>query len=114
MATTYKNQSTTPDTASTTAYKVLYDTTAGSEVAVISTIAVCNQTASTQTYRIAIDDAGGTSAPAASEFFVYDATVAPNDTIFITVGATLANSRYLKVSGSSTSMSFTAFISEIS
>jgi hypothetical protein len=114
MATVYKNAQTVPTTAGVTNYKVLYNTGA-STTAVISTIAICNQSAGTVTYRIAIDNAGGTSAPAsAADFFVYDATAAANDTIFITVGLTLGNSEYLKVSGSSTSMSFTAFISEIS
>ena len=113
MATVYKNAHTVPTTAGTTNYKVLYNTGA-STTAVISTIAICNQSAGTVTYRIAIDDLGGTSAPSADEFLVYDATAAANDTIFITVGATLGNNEYLKISGSSTSMSFTAFISEIS
>lgn len=113
MATVYKNAQTVPTAAGVTNYKVLYNTGA-STTAVISTIAICNQTGATVTYRIAIDSAGGTSAPTASDFIVYDATAAANDTIFITVGATLGNNEYLKISGSSTSMSFTAFISEIS
>ena len=113
MATVYKNVSAVAASAGVTNYNTLYSTTA-STTAVLSTIAVCNQGAATATFRLAIDDTGGTSAPAAAEFFVFDASVAPNDTIFITIGATLANSRHLKFSASTTTPSVTAFISEIS
>jgi hypothetical protein len=113
MATVYKNVSGVPASAGVTNYNTLYSTTA-STTAVLSTIAVCNQGASTASFRIAIDDTGGTSAPSTAEFFVFDASAAANDTIFITIGATLANSRHLKFSASATTVSFTAFISEIS
>jgi hypothetical protein len=113
MATVYKNAQTVPTTAGTTNYKVLYSTDS-STTAVISTIAICNQSGSTVTYRVALDDVGGTSAPSADKFLVFDASAAPNDTIFVTVGITMQNNTHLKISGSSTSMSFNTFISEIS
>jgi hypothetical protein len=113
MATVYKNVSGVPAAAGVTSYNTLYSTS-GSTTAVISTIAVCNQGAATATFRIAISSTGGTTAPTPEEFLVYDASVAPNDTIFITVGATLANSRNLKFSCSATTVSVTSFVSEIS
>ena len=112
MATTYKNLSSVAATAGVTNYNTLY-TTRASTTAVLSTVAVCNQGAASATFRLAIDDAGGTSAPSAAEFIVYDAAIAPNDTIFLTIGATLGVSRNLKFSTSTATISVTAFISEI-
>jgi len=91
MATVYKNVSGVSASAGVTNYNTLYSTTASTS-AVISTVAVCNQGDATATFRIAISATGGTTAPLAAEFLVYDASVAPNDTIFITVGSSLANS----------------------
>jgi len=113
MSTVYKNVSAVSASAGETNYNTLYSTTA-STTAVLSTIAVCNQGASTATFRLAIDDVGGSSAPAPAEFFVFGASAAPNDTIFITIGATLANLKHLKFSASTTTLSVTAFLSEIS
>lgn len=110
MATTYKNAQ-IQGTASTGTYTTLYNTGA-STTAVISTILVTNQSASTITYRIGLDTTAGT--PGASEWLVYDATVAGNDTIALTLGVTLGNTQYIRVSSSSASCNFTAFISEIS
>ena len=110
MATVYKNAP-LQGTAGISTYATLYSTTA-STTAVISSISVCNTSASTQTYRIAICSAEGT--PAASEWIVYDGVVAAKDTIFLTVGATVQSSRFIRVSSSANSVTFNAFISEIS
>ena len=107
-STTYKvlGQSNTSATTLTTLYTVPASTSA-----VISTIAICNQSGSAGTYRIAIRPAG--AAVAAQHYVVYGATVAANDSILLTLGVTLATTDVISVYASSANMSFAAFGSEI-
>ena len=58
-----------------------------------------------------MDTAAGT--PGADEFLVYDASVAGNDTIALTLGITMDASKYLRVSSSANTIAFSAFLSEI-
>ncbi len=79
---------------------------------VVSTISVCNTAATTATYRIAIST---TTSFVAAGYIVYNASVAANDTVMITVGVTLdATNKYLLCSASASTVSFSAFGSEIS
>ena len=110
MATNYKRAG-VQGTASTGTYTTLYQVPAGTQ-AVISTIAICNTASAAATYRIGFDDTEGT--PGASEWLIYDATVAPNDTVFLSVGAALAAEKYVRVSSSADTATFQAFVSEIS
>lgn len=110
MATTYK-YSQVQGTASTGTYSTLYNT-ASATSAVISSLVVCNQASSDVTVRIGLDTTAGT--PAASEFLVYDAVVAGNDTVALTLGVTLEPSRFIRVASSASTCNFTAFLSEIS
>lgn len=110
MATTYKNAQ-VQGTAGLSTYATLYNTGA-STTAVISTILVTNTTNAPVQYRIAIMGSAGT--PANPNFLVYDDVVAANDTIAFTVGITLGNSQFIRVSSSANTIGFNAFISEIS
>lgn len=110
MATVYKNAQ-LQGTASTSTYGTLYSTSA-STTAVISTLAICNTAGSTGTYRIAIMGSAGT--PAAANWLVYDNVVAANDTIVLTLGITLGNSQFIRVSSSANTLTFSAYLSEIS
>lgn len=94
-------------------YATLYNTDAAT-TAVVSTIAVTNTSASTVTYRIGFDTTAGTPDIANGEWLVYDATVAGNDTVFITIGQTLGNTKYIRVSSSADTVCFHASVSEIS
>ena len=110
-----------------TAYKVLGQvatsvlgaTTEGSlykpngVAAVISTIAICNQAGTSATYRIAVRKTGEAST-ADRNWIVYGATVPASDTVLLTVGMSLEDGADVRVYGSSATMSFTAFGSEIS
>ena len=98
-------------TASVSTYATLYSTPAETE-AVISTIAICNTAASPATYRIGIMGSAGT--PGASNWLIYDATAAANDTVFLTVGITLDPEKFIRVSSSANTVTFSAFVSEIS
>lgn len=110
MATIYKTQQ-VQGTASTGTYATLYNTGAAT-TAVISTIAVCNTATGSATYRIGIMGSAGT--PAAANWLVYDATVPGNDTVFITAGIALGNNQFIRVSSSANTVTFSAYVSEIS
>ena len=109
MATAYKYAQ-VQGTASTGTFATLYTTPASTE-AVISSLVICNQSSSAITVRIGLDTTEGT--PGADEFLVYDASVAGNDTVALTLGITMDASKYLRVSSSANTISFSAFLSEI-
>lgn len=112
MPTVYKNAQ-LQGTAGVTTYANLYNTGAAS-TAVVSTISVCNTASATATYRISIvPSSASAAAPSASNWIVYDAAVAANDTTLLTIGATLGNSQFIRVSSSANTVTFNAFVSEI-
>ena len=110
MATAYKYAQ-VQGTASTGTYATLYTTPAATE-AVISSIVITNQSSSAVTVRIGLDTTAGT--PGASEWLVYDAAIAGNDTVALTLGVTLDASKFVRVSSSANTCNFSAFLSEIS
>ena len=110
MATAYKFAQVV-GTASTGTFATLYTTPASTE-AVISTIAVTNQTGSAVTLRIGLMGTAGT--PTSSEYLVYDAALAGNDTVALTLGVTMDAGKFIRVSSSAATCNFTAFLSEIS
>jgi hypothetical protein len=110
MANAYK-YSQCNGTSSTGTYATLYTTPAATE-AVISSIVVSNRSSSDVTVRIGTDTTAGT--PLDEEFIVYDAVVAGNDTIALTLGVCLDAEKYLRVSSSASTVGFSAFLSEIS
>lgn len=113
MPTVYKNAQ-LQGTTSVTSYSNLYNTTAAT-TAVVSTMAIVNTASTSAIYRVSIVPASGSAtAPSAANWLVYDSAVAANDTILLTIGATLSNSQYIRVSSSANTVTFTAFISEIS
>lgn len=109
MATFYKvlGQVNPSATTETTAYTVQ-----SGYSAVVSTIAICNQSGSSGTYRIAVRPAAD-STTAAKHWIVYGATVAASDSVLLTLGVTLAASDKIQVYASSANMSFSVFGSEI-
>lgn len=110
MATTYKPAQ-VQGTAGVTTYATLYNTPADTS-AVISTIVICNTSSSAATYRIGLDTTEGT--PSASEWLVYDSSITGNDSISLTLGICLDANKYIRVSSSATTVTFSAFVSEIS
>jgi hypothetical protein len=109
MPTVYKvlGQSNPAATTATALYTVPSSTSA-----VVSTITVSNQANTAATFRIAVRPAGATLA--AQHYLAYDATVAANDTTALTLGITLATTDVVTVYASTTTISFSAFGSEIS
>jgi hypothetical protein len=108
MASTYKvlAQSAPSATTNTDVYTV-----GSGKSAVVSTITVCNRAASSATYRIAIRVAGATLAN--EDYIAYDATVAANDTVSLTIGITLAATDVVTVYASTANLSFNIFGAEI-
>lgn len=109
MAIEYKvlGQSSPSATTATTLYTVPASTSA-----VTSTLTICNRGASTGTYRVAIRPAGASLAN--QHYIVYDNTIATKDTIFLTIGASLAATDVVTIYASSGDFSFSLFGSEIS
>ena len=110
MATAYKYAQ-VQGTAAVTTYATLYTTPASTE-AVISSIVICNTAATNATYRIGLDATAGT--PGASEWLTYGATAPANDSIILTFGVCLDAEKYIRVSSSADTVTFSAFVSEIS
>ena len=108
MATTYKvlGQANPAATTATTLYTVPAATNA-----VVSTIVIANQTSTAATYRISVRPAG--AAQTNAMYVAYDVTVAASDSTALTLGITMGATDVLTVYGSSATLSFTAFGSEI-
>lgn len=110
MPTSYKSAQ-VQGTASVSTYATLYNVPAATQ-AVVSSIIICNTANAAATYRIGLDDTAGT--PGASEWLVYDASVTANDSVCLTLGVCLDAGKYIRVSSSANTVTFSAFVSEIS
>ena len=78
--------------------------------AVCSTLSICNQGLST-TIRVAVRHLG--AALALQHYIVYEATVSSNDTLFLTLGVSLAATDVVTVYAGTANVSFNLFGSEI-
>ncbi len=109
MPTTYKvlGQSNPSATTATTLYTVPAATST-----VVSTVTICNQANTAGSFRIAIRPAGASLA--ATHYVAYDVPIAANDTTALTLGITLATTDVITIYASSSTISFSAFGSEIS
>lgn len=94
-----------------TSWTALY-TVPSNGSAVLSTIVVANTSAASKTFRVAIVSSSGTT-PTTANCLAYDTTVPANDTIIMTFGITAAANYCIKVYGSTTDVTFSAFGSEI-
>jgi len=111
----------------TTTYKTLGQLAAGSAVtatesiytapntsglqSVISSITVCNRGTASTTYRLAVRPNG--TAVANSHYIAYDATVAGNDTVALTLGITMDANDILGAYAGNANLTFNAFGAEI-
>jgi hypothetical protein len=109
MPTTYTNAK-IQGTSSVSTYATLYSTNASTR-AVISSILITNTAAAAATYRIGIMGSAGT--PAAADWVAFDVPVAANDTTALTLGITLSPSQFIRISSSATTVTFSAYVSEI-
>lgn len=109
MATAYKDAQVV-GTSSTGTYSTLYSTGA-STTAIISNLMIANESSSAVTVRVGL--AGSAATPASGSFLLYDVVVAGNDTLSIGPYA-LGNTRFIRVSSSAATCSFSAAVAEIS
>ena len=109
MATTY-SLAQVQGTSSTGTYSTLYSTGA-STTAIISNLLIANQAGSGVTVRVGIDDTAGT--PGAAEWILYDVVVGANDTLSFGP-LSLGNTRFIRVSSSANTCTFSAAVAEIS
>jgi len=111
MATAYKVLG--RKAAAATTAEELYTAPSATQ-AVVSTIVVANRSAAAKTYRIAIKPTSGTTL-ADEHYIAYDIAIAANDSTALTLGITLAAGNSIRCYASaSSSLTFTAFGSEIS
>lgn len=78
---------------------------------VVSTLTVCNQGAANAAISVAVCPAN--TSVTTSQYVVNSATVVANDTVFLTVGFTLATTDTIRVTANIANVSFNAFGSEI-
>ena len=109
MATTY-SLAQVQGSASTGTYSTLYSTGA-STTAIISNLLIANHAAAAVTVRVGFDDTAGT--PGAAEWILYDVVIAGNDTLSFGP-LSLGNTRFIRVSSSANTCTFSAAVAEIS
>lgn len=107
MATTYKvlGQVSPSATTATTLYTVPSATST-----VASTLVICNRSTTT-TVRVAVRPAGATLAD--THYIIYDYTVNGNDSVFMTIGLTLAATDVVTVYAGTANVSFNLYGSEV-
>lgn len=89
----------------------LYTVGSGKQ-AIVSTLSIANRNTSAGSYRLAVRPDGATLS--SEHYLAYDVAIAGNDTTLITTALALDAGDILTVYGSSASMSFGAYGSEIS
>lgn len=99
-------QSNPSATTATTLYTVPAATSA-----VASTLSICNLGTTATTYRVAVRPAGATLANA--QYIAYDATIAGNDSVLLTLGISLATTDVVTVFAGNANLAFSLFGSEI-
>lgn len=107
MASVYKVLAQTSPTAAT--MTTLYTVPAANST-VCSSISICNTSTANTSIRLAV--CPGNTAVTVSQYVLYDAVCVPYDTIFLTLGMTLAATDTIRVQSSQANVGFTAFGSE--
>lgn len=87
-------------------------TVPSSTSAVVSTLCICNQDTIGASIRVAVRPAGATLD--LKHYILFDTTINANDTLFFTLGLTLATTDVITVYATDSSVSFNLYGSEIS
>jgi hypothetical protein len=109
MAVTYKQLGAAAGsgTIGTAAQIYAASATAGTST-IVSSIVICNTSSSSATYTIAVNTA--TATYATGRYVVYQATIAGNDTVALTLGLVLdPTNRFLNASSSTASVNFSLY-----
>ena len=110
MATAYMEKQ-SAGTASTGTYTNLY--ASNGATAVINSLTICNEAATAVTVRVGYSSTNGTTAPGTGHWLVYDRSIPANDTVILEGGWAVSASRWINVSSSAATVSFTAAVGEI-
>ena len=86
-------------------------TVPGSTQSICSTLSICNQASTAATYRVAVRPAGASIAT--SQYVIYDNAIAGNDSVFLTLGISLAATDIVSVYGATNTLAFSLFGVEI-
>lgn len=112
MPTTYKRLGNQAPNSAT--YTELYQAPIATS-AIISSLVVANRGNNAATYRIHQSSSATTiTNPSNADFLAYDVTVQANDSVALTLGMTINQREKIGVYTSSSSVTFTAFGSEVS
>lgn len=87
-------------------------TVPGSTEAVASTLAVCNRTSSGVLVRVSVAVAG--AADSLEQYLLYDTEIRKNDSLFLTLGMSLAATDVVRVYTDTSGVSFSLFGTEVS
>lgn len=96
-----------PSAASLTTLYTVPDSTQ----TICSTLSVCNTSSSSTTFRVAIRQAG--AAISTLQYLSYDSTIAGNDSVFLTLGISLAATDIVSVYSATNTLAFSLFGVEI-
>jgi hypothetical protein len=86
-------------------------TVPGATSTVCSTLSVCNTSSTSALYRIAVRPAGASIDT--SQYLAYDTVISANDSVFLTLGISLATTDIVSVYGSTNTLAFSLFGVEI-
>lgn len=109
MTTTYKvlGQALATGTGTTDLYTV-----GTGKSAICSSLVICNQNNANATFNVAVRPGGATLA--SSQYLAYGTTVTSNDFLTMSIGLTLAAGDVITVYGSTSTISFNLFGTELS
>lgn len=82
-------------------------TVPASTEAIISTVVICNRSGTATTFRISVAVAGAGAAN--EQYLAYDAAIAANETISLTIGITMEATDVLRVYATLATVSFNIF-----
>ena len=108
MTTVYKVLGQNAPSANT--ITTLYTVPSGNS-AVVSTVAICNQGSGNANVSLAVCVAN--TSVTTAQYIVKNATCVANDSVFLTIGVTLAATDTLRVNSDGANVSFAAFGSEV-
>ena len=82
-------------------------TVPGATSTICSTLSVCNTSSTGTTYRVAVRQAGASIDTA--QYLIYDNAIAGNDSVFLTLGISLAATDIVSVYSAANTLAFSLF-----
>ena len=86
-------------------------TTPASTQSICSTLSICNTSATSTTFRVAVRPSGASIAT--SQYLAYDTSISGNDSVFLTLGISLAATDIISIYSATNTLAFSLFGVEI-